>query len=180
MSARYFNLGWGRVESTLWHFMRLQTQFINHCDVEILPPYLPDEKERADPRLYADNVRAHMAAALGVELSSQGLREQQLLKQAGVCVDWTGRCLPSPLCSVFIRAAGCLASIRLSDEAVMCLRQGLCFLALALAFLHVILTALWRNLPMTSWRSCDCLFPFWLLSGTFLYMAGCTCTKYRL
>ena len=41
-------------------------------------------------RLYADNVRALMAQRLGAKLSDQGLKEQQMLKQEGVCVDWTG------------------------------------------------------------------------------------------
>ena len=54
---RYFNNGWGRVQSSLWHFMRVQTQFINLVDVEILPPYMPSEQEKQSPRLYADNVR---------------------------------------------------------------------------------------------------------------------------
>ena len=34
-------MGWGRVASTLWHFVRLQTQIINHLDIEVLPPYVP-------------------------------------------------------------------------------------------------------------------------------------------
>ena len=55
--CRYNNNGWGRVQSSLWHFMRLQTQLINLVDVEVLPPYIPSEEERKDPRLYADNVR---------------------------------------------------------------------------------------------------------------------------
>ena len=147
---RHFNLGWGRVKSTLWHFMRLQMQFINHLDVEVLPPYVPNHKvsgaslavaasavccclrchkaaawlaseephwdnyfatkqqrggqargitgvffclaqERKDPRLYAENVRSLMAEKLGAELSSHGLKEQQALKRAGVCVDLMGR-----------------------------------------------------------------------------------------
>ncbi len=54
---RFFNNGWGRVQSSLWHFMRVQTQFINLVDVEILPPYMPSELEKQSPRLYADNVR---------------------------------------------------------------------------------------------------------------------------
>ena len=54
---RYFNNGWGRVQSSLWHFMRVQTQFFNLVDVEILPPYMPSEQEKQSPRLYADNVR---------------------------------------------------------------------------------------------------------------------------
>ena len=35
--CRYNNNGWGRVQSSLWHFMRLQTQFINLVDVEVPP-----------------------------------------------------------------------------------------------------------------------------------------------
>lgn len=45
------------MQSSLWHFMRVQTQFINLVDVEILPPYMPSEQEKQSPRLYADNVR---------------------------------------------------------------------------------------------------------------------------
>ena len=57
VNCRYNNNGWGRVQSSLWHFMRLQTQFINLVDVEVLPPYIPSEQEKRDPRVYADNVR---------------------------------------------------------------------------------------------------------------------------
>lgn len=81
------------MQSSLWHFMRGQTQFINLADVEVLPPYIPSAEERADPRLYAENVRRLMAEKLGAQLSPQGIREQQLLKRHGVCVDWTGRCM---------------------------------------------------------------------------------------
>ena len=48
-------------------------------------------QEREDPRLYAENVRSLMAEKLGAELSSHGLKEQQALKRAGVCVDLMGR-----------------------------------------------------------------------------------------
>jgi hypothetical protein len=68
------------------------SQFCNHLEVVILPPYRPSEAERADARLYAANVRAAMAAALGAPLSAQGIAQQQALKRAGVTVDWTGRC----------------------------------------------------------------------------------------
>lgn len=56
-TCRYFNSGWGRVQSSFWHFMRLQTQFINLVNIEILPPYISSDEERADARLYAENVR---------------------------------------------------------------------------------------------------------------------------
>ncbi|KAK9821452.1 hypothetical protein WJX81_001153 [Elliptochloris bilobata] len=88
--SRYFNPGWGRV-STAWHFFRIQTQFCNHLEVTILPTYRPSATERADAQLYAGNVRAMMAAALGAPLSDQGIAQQQALKRAGVQVDWTGR-----------------------------------------------------------------------------------------
>ncbi len=80
------------MQSSFWHFLRGQTQFINLADIEVLPPYMPSAEERADPRLYAENVRRLMAERLGAQLSPQGIREQQLLKRHGVCVDWTGRC----------------------------------------------------------------------------------------
>jgi hypothetical protein len=70
---RYFSLGWGRVQSTLWHFVRLQSQFNNYLEVEVLPVYRPSEEEKQSPRLYADNVRRLMAERLGVPLSPQGL-----------------------------------------------------------------------------------------------------------
>ena len=37
--------------------MRIQSQFINLVNVEVLPPYMPSQEEKQDPRLYADNVR---------------------------------------------------------------------------------------------------------------------------
>ena len=52
---------------------------------------MPQEKK--DPRLYAENVRAVMARGLGADLSEHGLREQQALRRAGVCVDMMGRCV---------------------------------------------------------------------------------------
>ena len=55
--CRHFNNGWGRVQSSLWHFMRIQSQFINLVNVEVLPPYMPSQEEKQDPRLFADNVR---------------------------------------------------------------------------------------------------------------------------
>ncbi|KAA0202549.1 hypothetical protein HAZT_HAZT008821 [Hyalella azteca] len=42
------------------------TQFHNFCQLEYLPVYYPNEEEKKDARLYAANVRAVMAKALGV------------------------------------------------------------------------------------------------------------------
>lgn len=35
--------------------------FYNNCEIEYLPVYYPNEDEKADPFLYAENVRAVMA-----------------------------------------------------------------------------------------------------------------------
>lgn len=37
------------------------TRVHSYCEIEFLPVYVPDEAERADPKLYARNVRAVMA-----------------------------------------------------------------------------------------------------------------------
>lgn len=89
--CRHFDVGWGVISNVYWHFLRVQTQFANFCEVEVLEPYLPSEAERKDPRLYADNVRLLMARKLGAKLSPYGIPEQQMIKRAAFCVDWTGR-----------------------------------------------------------------------------------------
>lgn len=48
-------------------------------------------EERQSPELYATNVRKVMGDALGAELSSHGIPQQQALKRNGIYVDWTGR-----------------------------------------------------------------------------------------
>jgi len=41
-------------------------QFAVHLSIEFLPPHAPSEAERAEPQLFANNVRAAMAARMGV------------------------------------------------------------------------------------------------------------------
>ena len=48
-------------------------------------------EERQSPELYASNVRKLMGEALGAELSTHGIPQQQALKRNGIYVDWTGR-----------------------------------------------------------------------------------------
>jgi len=36
-------------------------QFVNHCELEFLPVYNPSDAEKADPSLFANNVRQVMA-----------------------------------------------------------------------------------------------------------------------
>ena len=57
--CRRFNVGWGSIQSVVWHILRLQAQFINHLTIEILPVYHPSPEEKADAKLYAENVRRY-------------------------------------------------------------------------------------------------------------------------
>ncbi len=56
-------------------------------------------EERQSPELYASNVRKLMGEALGAELSTHGIPQQQALKRNGIYVDWTGRCAALPGCT---------------------------------------------------------------------------------
>ncbi|CAL8093753.1 unnamed protein product [Calicophoron daubneyi] len=51
------------VKKILWLTL---SQFHTRCEVEFLPVYKPNEEEKADPQLYAENVRRTMADALQV------------------------------------------------------------------------------------------------------------------
>ena len=44
------------------HVILLMCQYVNHLEVVRLPVYRPTEKECAEPKLYANNVRTLMAA----------------------------------------------------------------------------------------------------------------------
>mmetsp|Transcript_80 Transcript_80/g.283 ORF Transcript_80/g.283 Transcript_80/m.283 type:complete len:453 (-) Transcript_80:706-2064(-) len=87
---KHFNPGWGLPKSTPWLMWRLVTQFVNHIDLTILPVYKPSEAEKADPRLYADNVRALMSRELKAPMVNVGTREEFVLKRSGVVVDNSG------------------------------------------------------------------------------------------
>ena len=41
---------------------------VEEVELEFLPPHKPTEEEKADPMLFASNVRKEMANALGVQL----------------------------------------------------------------------------------------------------------------
>lgn len=47
------------------------TQFQTRLDIAILPPYTPSTEERADPKLYAANVRRLYSQAMGLPLAEQ-------------------------------------------------------------------------------------------------------------
>ena len=77
--------------SSLVHFLRSQGQWANPLAVRVLPLYHPSPAERDDPALFAENVRHHMAAALGVPPVGAGLGEWAALKAAGMCTDAWGK-----------------------------------------------------------------------------------------
>lgn len=58
------------------------SQFVNHCEIEFLPVYRPSPEEQKDPRLFACNVRAVMAKALGVPVSDYTYDDCRLMSRA--------------------------------------------------------------------------------------------------
>lgn len=48
------------------YLFRLLTQFSNHASVQFLPGHTPTQEERAQPQLYADNVRVALARGAGL------------------------------------------------------------------------------------------------------------------
>jgi len=60
-----FSPAWESI-GALYHMFRVFSQWSNACEVEWLPVYYPNEQEKKDPKLYAENVRTAMANALHV------------------------------------------------------------------------------------------------------------------
>jgi 1-acyl-sn-glycerol-3-phosphate acyltransferase len=63
------------LSSDALHLLRLLLACGKTLDVYALPPYTPSAAERADPALFAENVRSAMGAALGVPLDARGLED---------------------------------------------------------------------------------------------------------
>ncbi|XP_076334371.1 lysophosphatidylcholine acyltransferase isoform X2 [Tachypleus tridentatus] len=57
-------------------------QFQNYCEIEYLPVYQPNDKEKENPRLYADNVRLVMARALDLPVSCYSFDDLQYIMMA--------------------------------------------------------------------------------------------------
>lgn len=74
---RRFSPAWDTI-SGVRHVVLLLCQFINHLEVVWLPVYVPSEKEKADPKLYASNVRKLMADEGCLTLSDIGLPEKRI------------------------------------------------------------------------------------------------------
>lgn len=50
-----------------WVIVYTLSQLYTNCTVEFLPPYVPDQEEKEDPKKFAGNVRDVMAKSLGVQ-----------------------------------------------------------------------------------------------------------------
>ncbi len=94
--AAHCNPAWTNHASVAWHFVRCGTQVRKILNVRVLPPYVPSAAERADPGLYAANVRALYGRELGVPLVDQGYEEFAALTRLGVGVSWDGRRVVGP------------------------------------------------------------------------------------
>ncbi|CAH2008945.1 unnamed protein product [Acanthoscelides obtectus] len=58
------------------------TQPYSNCEIEFLPVYHPSEEEKRDPKLFANNVRAVMAKALGIPVTDYTYNDCKLMKKA--------------------------------------------------------------------------------------------------
>ncbi|XP_075158908.1 lysophosphatidylcholine acyltransferase [Haematobia irritans] len=63
----------------LWLTM---ASFYSRCEIEFLPVYNPSEEEKANPNLYAKNVREVMAKALGVPTSEYSFEDVIVMTRA--------------------------------------------------------------------------------------------------
>ncbi|MCO5574882.1 hypothetical protein L7F22_028676 [Adiantum nelumboides] len=74
---RRFSPAWDTI-SGVRHVILLLCQFVNHLEAVWLPIYCPSEKEKSDPRLYANNVRKLMAAEGHLTQVEIGLQEKRI------------------------------------------------------------------------------------------------------
>ncbi|XP_034934173.1 lysophosphatidylcholine acyltransferase isoform X2 [Chelonus insularis] len=58
------------------------TQLNSSCEIEFLPVYKPNEAEKTDPKLYANNVRRVMAQALGIPVSDYTYDDCRIISKA--------------------------------------------------------------------------------------------------
>uniref|UniRef100_A0AAR5P3Y2 EF-hand domain-containing protein n=1 Tax=Dendroctonus ponderosae TaxID=77166 RepID=A0AAR5P3Y2_DENPD len=58
------------------------TQPSSNCIVEFLPVYYPNEEEKRDPKLFANNVRAIMAKALGIPVVDYSYSDCKMMTRA--------------------------------------------------------------------------------------------------
>ncbi|KNC85692.1 hypothetical protein SARC_02141 [Sphaeroforma arctica JP610] len=82
-SNRRYDPAWTISGDTLGALMaRCFFQFYNSVTVKFLPLYIPNEEEKKDPYLYANNVRNYMAAEGHMELTPTWLEDANLFRKA--------------------------------------------------------------------------------------------------
>lgn len=74
---RRFSPAWDTI-SGVRHVILILCQFVNYLEVVWLPIYVPSEKEKSDPRLYASNVRNLMALEGCLTQADIGLQEKRI------------------------------------------------------------------------------------------------------
>lgn len=57
-------------------------QLSNDAEIEFLPVWNPSEEEREDPKLYAENVRQHMARCLNLPVTGHSFEDAVLMSKA--------------------------------------------------------------------------------------------------
>ncbi|CAA0840126.1 Lysophospholipid acyltransferase LPEAT1 [Striga hermonthica] len=77
-----FKTGAFLAQSPVRHVILLLCQFANYIEVTKLPVYRPSEQEKADPKLYAENVRRLIAREANLILSDVGLAEKRVYLEA--------------------------------------------------------------------------------------------------
>ncbi|XP_062099026.1 lysophospholipid acyltransferase LPEAT1 isoform X2 [Humulus lupulus] len=76
-----FSPAWDSI-SGVRHVILLLCQFVNYLEVTRLPIYYPNEQEKNDPKLFADNVRRFMAKEGNLVMSDIGLAEKRIYHAA--------------------------------------------------------------------------------------------------
>uniref|UniRef100_A0A6B2L2F7 EF-hand domain-containing protein n=1 Tax=Arcella intermedia TaxID=1963864 RepID=A0A6B2L2F7_9EUKA len=77
---RYCDVSWTmNAPNIFFQMIKMMSQFANYMKVDFLPPYYPNEQEKSDPQLYANNVRKLMAEKLRVTTSNHTFEDVTLL-----------------------------------------------------------------------------------------------------
>ena len=58
------------------------TQFVTYAEIEFLPPYVPSDEEKREPKIFASNVRSEMAKCLEVPIVDYSFEDCQLMMKA--------------------------------------------------------------------------------------------------
>eukprot|EP00941_MAST-03F_sp_MAST-3F-sp1_P005673 g5673.t1 len=83
---QHFDVSWsiGKNDPGMLHLVfRTMIQLYNNCELIYFPVYYPNEQEKADPGLYANNVRALMAKELNVNCTNHCYDDVYFAKKCG-------------------------------------------------------------------------------------------------